>query len=157
VRRIDPQDALEFLGEDLAAHLGGSRQFVLMTHYGPNTDSRLSGEELGDLCDVLTARDAHLVAWIHGPTHKSDAYEWMCDGRVTPVLNVGAPFYQPPSPTSELDDRLHFAVVRLGNRWIEAIDVSVLPSTPTAYEIPGHAMSTWGGWAVRYPLDPPPP
>jgi hypothetical protein len=136
---------------------------VLMSHYGPSNRGRLSEDELDELCAVLTAHDARLIAWIHGHTHKSDFYTWSCGGRSVPVFNVGSPFYR----AAENERRLHFAVIRIGNQVLEAVDVSVPIDDPSTFEIPGHRTvnestaptnpdGEWGGWAVRVPILAPP-
>lgn len=158
-RHVDPRGALRFLDADLAAHLRGTRQVVIMSHYGPGTSDdseRFSAEDRAEFCAILTRHRAQAIAWIHGHTHKSNAYTWPCNGRSTQVLNVGAPFY------ANTEGRLHFAVVRIGNQWLEAADVSVLRTAPTRYQIPGamerspgSSLPRWGGWTVRAAIAPP--
>lgn len=159
-RRIDPHRALDFLDGHLAKH-PPKRQVVLISHYGPSNQSRLSTAELTALCGVIVKHQARLIAWIHGHTHRSDYYAWSCGGAKVHVFNVGAPFYDETDPASQL----HFAVFRIGNQNIEAVDVSASPVSPKQHLIPGNTTPNaksehnpdglWGGWAVRAPIDPP--
>ncbi len=162
-RRVDPHRALTYLNNNLANHSDG-RQVVLMTHYGPANrgQERLPQSEQDALCAVLTNRDARVIAWIVGHTHKSDYYTWQCNGRDIPVFNVGSP-HQSGSTGNES----HFAMFRIGRNWLEAVDVSVEwdANYEVAYSVPGRSVlndranfnpdGQWGGWSVRVPIDQP--
>ncbi|MEE2751673.1 MAG: EGF domain-containing protein [Myxococcota bacterium] len=125
-RRVDPHFALDFLDEYLDA-AEEDAQVVIMSHYGPYNSSRFPDEERDAFCDVLEEHEEdgkRVVAWIHGHTHKSDFYEWECpsdyDVEEIPVFNVGSPYYA----KEENAESVHFTLFRLGNRTLEALDIS---------------------------------
>lgn len=158
-RRVDPLWALSFLDAYVrdSGKVEHGAQLVLVSHYGPSDQGRFPRAERTRFCSKLKSyqktKGVRVVAWIHGHTHKSDQYNWQCpDSDITiPVFNVGSPFYATP----DHERRVHFAVFRLGNRRLEAIDVSVRASDG-AFEIPGDKTPNdaatdnpdraWGGW-----------
>lgn len=68
-----------------------------------------------------------MIAWLVGHTHKSDYYEWSCGGYIVPVFNVGSAFYGPGEEDN--DGKVHFACFRIGDNWLEALDIGYTPST----------------------------
>ncbi len=169
-RLVNPLAALTFLDNYLGSDdVKPNSQVVLMTHYGPDNGSRITPPEKVEFCDLLAkykrAKGIKVIAWIHGHTHHTDFYQWTCpapDQAITiPVFNVGSPFYG----VGVNDGRAHFAAFRIGNHFLDAVDVSVANAAPSAYEIPGHEVAepastydpdgTLGGWAVHLPIDAP--
>lgn len=120
-RIAHPNRALKFL----QTNLNTNSQIVIMSHYGPFSQDRLANDEIWSLCAVLKSQEVRAVAWLVGHTHKSDYYEWSCGKYIVPVFNVGSAFY-------DMDDNaelVHFAYFRIGDNWLEALDVGYRPST----------------------------
>ncbi|MBR57321.1 MAG: hypothetical protein CMH54_04605 [Myxococcales bacterium] len=161
-RRVDPHFALEYLDDYMSSDaVEDDAQLVIMTHYGPNNSKRFPDEERDALCAVLEDHEEdgkRVIAWLHGHSHKSDFYEWECPGGYDvdeiPVFNVGAPFYA----KEENANSVHFTLFRLGNRTLEALDVSasVGEDGQVVYNMPGVATENdkdddnpdglYGGW-----------
>ncbi len=161
-RRVDPHFALDFLDQYLSSSaVENNAQFVIMSHYGPGNSSRFPDEERDALCRVLEQHEEdgkRVIGWIHGHTHKSDFYEWECprDYDVTeiPIFNVGSPYYA----KDENAESVHFTLFRLGNRTLEALDVSASLGEDggPVFQMPGVATENdsddenpdglYGGW-----------
>ncbi len=169
-RRVNPLAALTFLDNYLDSNVvKKNAQVVIMTHYGPDNGSRIPALEKAEFCDVLEKyrkkKNVRVIAWIHGHTHHTDYYQWTCpapDQEIKiPVFNVGSPFYGLDSNGGYA----HFAAFRIGNDWLDAVDISVPIAAPNTYEIPGHVVredtsvydpdGKLGGWAVHLPIDRP--
>jgi len=142
-RRVNPHFALEFLDDYMKSDaVEDDAQLVIMSHYGPNNSKRFPDDERDALCEVLEDHEEdgkRVIAWLHGHSHKSDFYDWECPGKFDvdeiPVFNVGAPFYT----KDENADAVHFTLFRLGNRTLEALDVSATlgDDGQPVYQMPG--------------------
>lgn len=107
----DPEDALEFLKQDLAGHVGGSgRPVILAQHYDPRDDWWLDGEKAAFYSAI---KDYNILCLIHGHTG-TGVYQWngidvVNDGN----LAGGGVFVFRVTP----DDRLQVGQFTPGHQW----------------------------------------
>ncbi len=124
----DPRMALSYLSGDLA-RVGTETPVVLMMHYGPGSPTfEWTAGQIVDFAAAIEPYD--VIAIVHGHAHNTSTYTW--EG--IPVFNVGSPYYEVPNPTG--DGRGHFAVLRITDEHIYAIDVSWDPNDPTSLTAP---------------------
>jgi cytolysin (calcineurin-like family phosphatase) len=168
----DPQGALTFLQEDLAAEVGSScRPVMVIMHYGFDAFSEEGRwwDEQQRLAFLDVLRPYNVVAILHGHVHETRAYT-MSDayGKSYDVFSLGSPFYTQGTNNG----RGHFAVFHLRGTHIDAADVSWLPANPSPPLMAGKDLWTgktladlrfqttttfadgWGGWAFSKDIDP---
>jgi cytolysin (calcineurin-like family phosphatase) len=162
----DPQQALAFLKQDLAAEVGTScRPVVLVMHFGFDDFSSQArwwnDSQRQALFEVL--RPYNVVAILHGHVHETRAYRVMDgNGKGYDVFSLGSPYYQGQATNG---GRGHFAVFRLAGGHIDAADVSWLPANPVPqmannrdlwtgktladvrFQLTTEFADGWGGWA----------
>jgi hypothetical protein len=168
----DPQGALTFLKDDLAAEVGGScRPVVIVMHYGFDgfsEEGRWWDEAQRDaLLAVLHPYD--VAAVLHGHVHETHPYT-VSDGtgKTYDVFSLGSPYYEGQQTNQ---GRGHFGVFRLRGTHLDAADVSWLPSNPspdmaddkdlwtgkTLADVRFQATTPfadgWGGWAFSKEID----
>jgi cytolysin (calcineurin-like family phosphatase) len=168
----NPQGALAFLQEDLAAEVGSScRPVMIIMHYGFDAFSEEGRwwDEQQRLAFLDVVRPYNVVAILHGHVHETRAYT-MTDayGKSYDVFSLGSPFYTQGTNNG----RGHFAVFHLRGAHIDAADVSWLPANPSPPLADGKDLWTgktlsdlrfqttttfgggWGGWAFSKDIDP---
>jgi cytolysin (calcineurin-like family phosphatase) len=167
----NPQGALTFLQQDLAAEVGAScRPVILIMHYGFDAFSEEGRwwDEAQRLAFLEVVRPYNVVAILHGHVHETRAYT-MSDafGRGYDVFSLGSPFYTQGTNNG----RGHFAVFHLVGNHIDAADISWLPANPspdmadnkdlwTGKQLADLRFQTtttfadgWGGWAFSKDID----
>jgi cytolysin (calcineurin-like family phosphatase) len=118
----NPHRSLDFLAQDLAAHVGDScRPVIIMSHYG------FSGSSLNALWWKDEQREAfwevaknyNVIAYVHGHQHDTSIGSW----NGMDYFNVGSPYYA----TENLDGYGHFSVFRIHDDVLEAADARWSP------------------------------
>jgi cytolysin (calcineurin-like family phosphatase) len=167
----DPQGALAFLQQDLAAEVGAScRPVIVIMHYGFDafSDEGRWWDETQRLAFLDVVRPYNVAAILHGHVHETRAYA-MADafGKTYDVFSLGSPFYSQGTNNGHG----HFAVFHLTDHHIDAADVSWLPANPSPDMADGKDLWTgkqlasldfqltttfadgWGGWAFSKDID----
>ena len=121
----DPRSALEFLEQDLVAHVQGTdKKVVVISHYGFYSTWDFNGwwteEEADAFYDIVSGYD--FVAHIHGHAHQTGRYTW----RGLDIFNAGSPYYT----SYNLDGRGHFTLFRITDDNLYAGDVGWNPDNP---------------------------
>lgn len=138
----DPRQALTFLENDLATHVGNSgRPVLIMQHYGFDQfgyeDRWWTVAQKEAFLDVI--RPYHILALIHGHTHATYRYEW--EGY--DILNVGSPYYL----NYNFDGQGHFTVFRITDTSLEVSDVAWNPNSEGTEP-------SFGGWYLHKTFGP---
>jgi cytolysin (calcineurin-like family phosphatase) len=167
----DPQGALTFLQQDLAAEVGAScRPVIVIMHYGfdPFSDEGRWWDEAQRLAFLDVVRPYNVVAILHGHVHETRAYS-MTDawGKNYDVFSLGSPFYNQGTNNGHG----HFAAFHIRGTHIDAADISWLPANPSPAMADGKDLWTgkmlsslafqttttfaggWGGWAFSKDID----
>jgi cytolysin (calcineurin-like family phosphatase) len=167
----NPQGALTFLQQDLAAEVGGScRPVIVIMHYGFDAFSEEGRwwDETQRLAFLEVVRPYNVVAILHGHVHETRAYSMLdARGKAYDVFSLGSPFYNQGTNNGHG----HFAAFHIKGNHIDAADISWLPANPspdmadgkdlwTGKKLANLAFQTtttfadgWGGWAYSKDID----
>jgi cytolysin (calcineurin-like family phosphatase) len=140
----DPYHSLQFLKEDLEAHVGDScRPVIVMSHYGFKDDGQgwWTAAQKQKFMDL--GKGYNIIAYIHGHNHDTSQYQW--DGM--DVFNSGSPYYDTGTNPEGFG---HFSVYRIHGNTFEAADAGWDPKvSPTrAKFVSPTGISPKMGWRV---------
>jgi cytolysin (calcineurin-like family phosphatase) len=168
----DPQFALSFLRDDLAAEVGPScRPVIIVMHYGFDDfgdETRWwDDEQRRELLRVL--RPYNVVALLHGHTHETRSYRIADEqGKGYDILSLGSPYYQGQATNG---GRGHFTAMHIKGDHLDAADISWAPQNPDPAEGDNKDLWTgktlqdlrfqttttfsggWGGWKLSKAID----
>lgn len=168
----DPQGALTFLQQDLAAEVGSScRPVVVIMHYGfdPFSEEGRWWDDTQRQAFLKVVRPYNIAAILHGHVHETCAYT-MDDGQGKryDVFSLGSPYYEGQGTNGV---RGHFQVFHIKGAHIDAADLSWLPSNPVpgmaddedlwtgkqladlGFQITTEYADGWGGWSYSKDID----
>jgi hypothetical protein len=87
----NPRNALTFMKNDLDEHVVGTdKKAIIISHYGPWEWREWDDSQIEELCTVVENYTPYIIAYIHGHSHSTKAYDW-CE---ISIFNSGAPYYK---------------------------------------------------------------
>jgi hypothetical protein len=139
----DPQGALAFLRDDLAAEIGATCHPVIISmHYGFDDFGRQPRwwDDAQRASFLSVIRPYNVVALLHGHTHETRQYTVSDGAKTYDVISLGSPYYEGQATNG---GRGHFTVIHMKGNRFDAADVSWDPANPDPAE--GDNKDLWTG------------